>query len=498
MAIDETYLRSLVQQAVSEASAANHWTLVDDLTGFVAKVYGQVELWSLLAQTPPSHVVERAVQYIYCQHWYAACLVPNSQRHSQAWAELRAYLARLVVRLNHELLYDGSAADDMVQIISVQIWKDLAQVREPGSFLGWVNQVARRLMFKRPKEPLTLPLEDFDERRPLPGPTTFTPTGNALATLTFDAARTHAEALICQCLDSDLAQAVAIGRFLDEREVKDLAEELGLAPGHVRVLAHRARKQLEKCAALLALQQQHNLRSALVTSKTKTATTPPRALRVAPDTLVFEHICRGQLPNFLFAQPTAAETTYQAQLQQHFAHCKACETEFNALNLLAQKLARLRLAPAAPPVAQVSLAVHLQRLTERFTTHLPTAWAESCTALLEIFLEHIDEHQPYPNPVPNVIVGWRAEVWRLLASLYTTTQIIFKYFRNTPNYAAAPPAVWRAKFQEAAAQAVALQTTYAPNQAALFVQHYLNSVEPEREYLLKLFNFLNATDYSFT
>jgi RNA polymerase sigma-70 factor (ECF subfamily) len=71
------------------------------------------------------------------------------------------------------------------------------------------------------------------------------------ATDTPDAALARAEttAKVAGCMASlgDIHRSVVTLRVLEELSGDEAARELGLTPGHVAVLLHRARKQLEQC-----------------------------------------------------------------------------------------------------------------------------------------------------------------------------------------------------------------------------------------------------------
>ena len=75
--------------------------------------------------------------------------------------------------------------------------------------------------------------------------------GLAAGEPTPDAALDHAEtaALLAGCMASlgDVHRAVITLRVLEELSGEEAARALGVTPGHVAVLLHRARKQLEAC-----------------------------------------------------------------------------------------------------------------------------------------------------------------------------------------------------------------------------------------------------------
>jgi RNA polymerase sigma-70 factor (ECF subfamily) len=65
----------------------------------------------------------------------------------------------------------------------------------------------------------------------------------------FAAAETHAQLAGCMAGLAELHRSVVTLRVLEELSGDEAARALGLSPGHVAVLLHRARKQLAHCMA---------------------------------------------------------------------------------------------------------------------------------------------------------------------------------------------------------------------------------------------------------
>jgi RNA polymerase sigma-70 factor (ECF subfamily) len=62
-----------------------------------------------------------------------------------------------------------------------------------------------------------------------------------------DQAEAHVALTGCLSTLKQTQRAVVVARFLDERSGVDVAAQLGLSPGHVAVILHRARQQLRSC-----------------------------------------------------------------------------------------------------------------------------------------------------------------------------------------------------------------------------------------------------------
>jgi RNA polymerase sigma factor (sigma-70 family) len=118
----------------------------------------------------------------------------------------------------------------------------LHQVRDPSSFMSWVNQVARRWIIQAQRQEGAVPVA-LDEEG-MAAQTTAAGDESPVE-------RERVERLIRRCLRSPAQQQVIIGRVLDQRSVQEVAQALGKTPGHVRTLQHRALARLRDCAELL-------------------------------------------------------------------------------------------------------------------------------------------------------------------------------------------------------------------------------------------------------
>jgi len=134
-------------------------------------------------------------------------------------------------------LRDGARADDLVQQVLLITLERLRSggIREPGRVVSFVLGTSRTMVIdllrgERRRRELT---ERFTPR--------FAASEPAAAPLDLDR--------LAECLErlSERARAVVAMTFYAERDAAQIAEELTLSPGNVRVTRHRALARLRLC-----------------------------------------------------------------------------------------------------------------------------------------------------------------------------------------------------------------------------------------------------------
>ena len=326
MAQGERDLTDRVARTAAELLTRRDWRLIGPAAwpGFVAEVAQQVV--SAAAGPPDTAQIDRAVVTAYCSRWYAACTAAEPERQQRAWLELHRRVCGVALRF-----VDRAELEDAAQSVLVHVYEKLDTVREPGSFLRWVDQVARNWCIDHYYRARTAAAPLDEEWTPAPHP----PERGVAAS-----EHAHLEALIQRCLRSRRQQRVIVGRLLHQRSVEDLAEELGTTPGNIRVLAHRATARLKDCTELQAY---------LRATQAHTGEThdPGRSLRERRMAMLTCAECQRLLPHYVeLAAGGGGQDARYPSLWPHLAAWHACTLEYVDLLELARDAGP---DPAFPP-----------------------------------------------------------------------------------------------------------------------------------------------------
>jgi RNA polymerase sigma-70 factor (ECF subfamily) len=155
-----------------------------------------------------------------------------------AEAEVFSRFARRVRLFGLKHLRDAAEADDLVQEVLRTVLEKLraGEVREPDRLASFVLGTARQIMrgTTRTRTRRAAILTQYGD----PDATFAAPEGWG----------TMRDRLIgCLTVLSDKQRTVIVLSFYAERTAAEIAEELGLTPGNVRVLRHRGMEQLTAC-----------------------------------------------------------------------------------------------------------------------------------------------------------------------------------------------------------------------------------------------------------
>jgi RNA polymerase sigma factor (sigma-70 family) len=325
------FTRRIVQQML----ARRRWQQIgpEDEPAFVDEVIETARAWQPVSSRPLTEVVARATINRYCHHWYTACRAPEAAQHERAWLELYRHVYGVAQRLG-----DPVEAQDRAQEVLERISTRLDLVEDPGSFLSWSSQVTRhwiRQVHRQAEEPLAS-LDDESERQAAEHmEVTLEPEGAAAGDENVEE-RQRVEALVRRCLRSQVQQQVIIGRFLDNRSVMHLADELGKTPGHIRTLTHRAIARLQGCADLLERLRAYQSRGAGGSPDDEGSGDDLR-LREAPAVIYLTCAAfQRQLPVYLEATLSGLDwPPHDRALNRHLNWCHACEAEYVELLELA-------------------------------------------------------------------------------------------------------------------------------------------------------------------
>lgn len=259
-------LRERCRQEVRRILAQRNWNLIQDEAVFVEEVCAEYQRRLKLMEgaggvrRPLDKVIEDAIVNRYNHHWHAACGANGTLRQRQAFLELYAYLLPVALYCSRG---DQNIAEESAQQALITIWQKLDRVRDAGSFSRWASTIAcneargRLRQALRIAETPEIDLQEPDDGEPAALEAFETQSLSNWGV--FPGAHTDpqgfwetVERLVRACLATKPDQlAVFIGRFLYDKSVQQLADELGIDASYVYVLIHRAKKSLRNCKQLL-------------------------------------------------------------------------------------------------------------------------------------------------------------------------------------------------------------------------------------------------------
>jgi RNA polymerase sigma factor (sigma-70 family) len=428
-------LPELCRQISERLLEKRGWQLVEAKDAFIAEVLQKAQAWRISSRLPLDQVVERAAINSYCEVWYEACKPTDADRQRRALIELHDYIYKIALHLTEG---DKFRAEEITQDALLAVYESLAEVRNPGSFMGYVRQVTRHRMLQLKRQEAKQMTDDFEDEEIKE---TASLTSEAQAPSPDDQPqseqRQKLEALITHCLRSVLQQQVIMGVFLDNLSMKDLADQLGKTLGHIRKLKHEALEKLKKCGELLEKLQKPRADDKGPDTDDLSGAAPHLAQAIAgvPDSQLSCAECQAQLPGYIEAEINGFNvvTRYPA-VKHHLDLCLECEAEY--IELLDLALAEDSVFESAiqPPEPDLwflpapSLGAYVRRLTGRLVQALHPDLLEEMQSFMEPFLERAQALGKGPLPVLAPVLGEGPEALRLLAATYATTHTIVTTF----------------------------------------------------------------------
>ena len=251
------------RQVVGEVLVKRGWKLVEDEEVFVVDVWQELQrrlqliLPAAQRRRPLVKVIEDATIRCYNRLWHAACGEPETLRQQQAFTELHQYLFPIAyLQANH----NQYIAEESTQKALMIVCEKLKQVRNSGNFASWAGRIVSREVIrtaqqaqkgKEISESDLLRPDQSAENRLERKSSAMTPP-DALSSDP-EHVRSRVESLIRTCLRrSQRRQEGIIRRFLEEKEVKQVANELGITDKKVHGLTYKARETLRKCKQFLS------------------------------------------------------------------------------------------------------------------------------------------------------------------------------------------------------------------------------------------------------
>lgn len=147
----------------------------------------------------------------------------------EVFEDLHGRYARRLWSLAYHLSGRRDEADELVQAAMARAWERFAELRDPARFFAWVRAILANLWRDRLRERRIEPAATAPEPSPL--------------SRVLDRERRALLRAAVQSLPERDRVVLDLAHLQGLRD-EEIARVLGLSPGHVRVLLHRARRRL--------------------------------------------------------------------------------------------------------------------------------------------------------------------------------------------------------------------------------------------------------------
>lgn len=132
---------ALCLKLVPDILRERDWHLIaaEDLPAFVTAVCQAIEQ-GVVKPVPgvsPELTVRRATIHLYCYELYRASGEDRTPRQHRAFEEIGQHALRVAYRYER----DTTIVQDSVQQALLNVWQKREQVRQPGSFLRWIEKI---------------------------------------------------------------------------------------------------------------------------------------------------------------------------------------------------------------------------------------------------------------------------------------------------------------------------------------------------------------------
>ncbi len=250
------------RQVAARVMGERGWNLVDPAGDFLQSIVDALRARYSEPETAPEAAIERAVVRQYCAVLHAACQAQDRARQQRAFDEVRNYLyPHAVYRL-----HNAETAHDAVQQALAKVWQKLGSCKDPGSFLGWADQVLLNVIRDLYREyyetrltdrgaeyvPREIGLEQVskqEERDVLTLDASQNPVALALGAPMRDALI----ATLRECLENERHVVIIVELFLNDKSFAEVGAALRASPLNVQVMKSRALARLRECPELRQL-----------------------------------------------------------------------------------------------------------------------------------------------------------------------------------------------------------------------------------------------------
>jgi RNA polymerase sigma factor (sigma-70 family) len=156
---------------------------------------------------------------------------------------------RVFFSIAYGFLHDHHRAEDAVQTAALKALRHLGDLESPDAIVGWVAQITKKVCLDEIKKPgprMTDPLEMF-----------VVPPPAARIESRIESTLDRRMAILSELNRLPEAQAIVVRlRYLEDMDISEIAEHLGIRTGAVHVRLHRALRQLSKSDVLRSASEQ--------------------------------------------------------------------------------------------------------------------------------------------------------------------------------------------------------------------------------------------------
>jgi RNA polymerase sigma factor (sigma-70 family) len=245
---------ALCRHLVPEVLLQRGWHLItaENLPGFTEAVRGAIIEGTVKPRpgAPPEATVKRATIHLYCHELYGASGENGTLRQRQAFEEIGRHAQGVAYRSEQ----DTTIIQECVQQSLEIVWEKRSQVRQPGSFLRWVESIVYHEIINHwpSADPRVITMSQLASDGNEMDDESLLRYWESLATVSppdDDVVRQEQRDQIRAALhrvlgDNPRYEAVIVGYYLYELSLPALAEMLGTSVGNVYVLKSRALSRL--------------------------------------------------------------------------------------------------------------------------------------------------------------------------------------------------------------------------------------------------------------
>lgn len=427
--------RELYDQALATVVGRYGWQGEWDKEEFLQEI--EAELQARLPRVrnkSREKVAEDAATFCYCRRWHRACGQNGTVTQRIAIEALYRYIYRSVF---YPVGGDEAVAQEIAHQVVTAVWKNLERVREPGAFLGYVRQTARRQIPRtvsqfEPWEELTEMLEDHPEE------------DAAMDAVERDEERREVEELIRLCLRKRERQELIIEHILNGRSIGEIARRWGKTNGAIHTLKSRAVDQLRQCQELLDWRTQHKPRPVNDPNAPSNSVAYLLALLNQTTGPMTCDECRSWLPVYVEAEISGFDVGDQyPEVRRHLDLCAECEAEYVDLldSTLDEMSADWSDIPVPPPdlsfLPPLSFQAYLRWLLEGVIGQLQPLRLPQLDRQMEPLLRQLAAFGARPVPMAAKVFGPDQSYERLNLATYDVARSLLQ---NVPSDIQSDPA----------------------------------------------------------
>ncbi len=259
MIISDSNLQAQCTQTIPTVLDDNGWALatVSDpafVTAVQQLVRQRLQQWPNLTEAALPQLIRRTITHIYCKQLYDVYKQDGSDAQAQAMAETFRFVYRRLLALTKG---DQALAQHHAQDAVTKAWQTWDRVRDPGSFLGYVERIGINsvlAVLKRATYQIDPPGDESGNdmaartlRETAPGPEQQYETQALIRRVC---------QVITSCLPHSQEARIIIDVFIWGKRYIDMAAEWNTTASYLHGLKFRAIRKLRQCEAFTTLRQE--------------------------------------------------------------------------------------------------------------------------------------------------------------------------------------------------------------------------------------------------